>query len=101
MDLIKSLETAKLQITKTCTRIITSGTRHKYRKYGQNKEQVMGIELERGPQSRSERGIRGIVNVLVYVLVQFFFDSKYTIYCIQIMAVYFLCLYCHLILHSE
>ena len=44
MDLIKSLETAKLQITKTCTRIITSGTRHKYRKYGQNKEQVMGIE---------------------------------------------------------
>ena len=32
----------------------------------------MGIELDGDPQPRSERGIRGIVNALVYVLVQFY-----------------------------
>ncbi len=43
----------------------------------------MGIELERSPQSRSERGIRGIVNALVYVLVQFRFDPKHSLYIVN------------------
>ncbi len=43
----------------------------KARIYGQNKEQVIEIELDRVPQTCSERGFRGIVNALVHVLVQF------------------------------